>query len=712
MSKVIYLDEQGNPLINKTTGSAGAKGPTYLDESGNPKPAPAKIPQTATEAARGMLPSKPEDFIPYVSGAAGVMTGMATANPVLGSATMAASDYFLRKWYGQDPKSLSSGIVGESPYPGVDAVTKIGEDTVMAEAGGKVLSKAGGAISNAVKEASDTTMLGRLRNFFGIDGGAGTVVKDRVAAFEPTYSGYSDAKGSSMAKFVENAAAADSKSLSVANSNSLIYDKSAGIYQDLTGKSLIFNPDRDARILQAKTQMNYSAALQASKASSENLNLIANSKPNAVVLTSQAPPTTIPPKPTGILDPFGQMTMTPQQIVPGKITKTIVNGPISMDATAAKLLELKDKISQSLAKPDPNNPLFRSIDSALDSLGYSVDDTTKTVSFGKKVVPFNLAWSTKQAIGQEAFDKASNLPSAMRKGYRELYNVIDTDIENGINNWAANPQEAQKSWQNTKQIVNRTYDLFNPPNETGLSSDTLLSTKNEPNPAIDAIMTDSKKLQRFLDQGSMSIGAWPTKQIITSLSKVKDMRGYAFTSIWQNAWKPLEASELSSGVTNAAKLNEAWADYSNSDAGKLLYNKQQRADISQFFKDASQVATRPPNPSVYLTLRAGSAIASVSTAFTGAMLTGGSLKGAAYGLPIASITIGAHVVGKLLTNPETARLMIAMQRGGPLSMSTAMAGRMISKALTGEAVQGIMGNGTQVDGKIVNGAFKPNEIGQ
>jgi len=82
-------------------------------------------------------------------------------------------------------------------------------------------------------------------------------------------------------------------------------------------------------------------------------------------------------------------------------------------------------------------------------------------------------------------------------------------------------------------------------------------------------------------------------------------------------------------------------------------------------------------------------------------LTGGSYIGA---------YLGAQQVGKMLTKPETARLLVALAGKEPLGYSDQFAAKVLTKALNGAMLGLIKSDGSVEPVRMEDGKFVP--VGQ
>jgi hypothetical protein len=231
-----------------------------------------------------------------------------------------------------------------------------------------------------------------------------------------------------------------------------------------------------------------------------------------------------------------------------------------------------------------------------------------------------------------------------------------------------------------------------------------------PSPILNRIVDDAEEMNKFLTSGEIKIGG---KGGYKAVGSKDDLRGYQFMRLLS------ENTDTSTGLTNISAVVDAWNKYKNSGAGRQLYNAKQRADLDQIINNETLlkylqhvgIGDKTPGASRYLTLRLGTGIASLSSGVMSSML-GGKTSGLGTAGAIVGGALGLNQIGKLMVNPDTARLMIAMTKGGPLNMSPKIAGRIIGRALRNqpfmiEIKDPNTGETTYIDGKIDNlGKFK------
>lgn len=217
----------------------------------------------------------------------------------------------------------------------------------------------------------------------------------------------------------------------------------------------------------------------------------------------------------------------------------------------------------------------------------------------------------------------------------------------------------------------------------------------------DQISNNPEEMQRFFNTGSITVNG----QTITSVSAKKELQGYKFMRIIQDAY------DSEAGLLDISALKNNWDRYKVSEAGRKLYSANNRSDLDALFDKIAAVShvSGEKGASKYLTLKLGTGVAALGSGLIGGML-GGKTTGMATAGTIVGFATGLHVVGKLMTNPSTARLMYAAASGGPLNMPNAVASRILARAMRGEEVTAQTSDGKEIKGKINPlGKFVPYE---
>lgn len=210
--------------------------------------------------------------------------------------------------------------------------------------------------------------------------------------------------------------------------------------------------------------------------------------------------------------------------------------------------------------------------------------------------------------------------------------------------------------------------------------------------ALDKVIKDPTKLQDTLSRAA---------ELGTEDNLRKSLAGYKFMDIFNKATTRKVGENIYSD--NVVRVNpqtvaNEWLDPKMQDSLKVLFNSKQRGDIEQFFKNLAIVQDKiggGSNKKLWL-MEGGIGLGA-------GMLTGSPLHGAA---GAAGIYIGAQAVSRILTNPKTARLAVALAGGEPLGVSEQLAGKLITRALQGTTVALINEKGEKVPGTFQEGRFE------
>lgn len=217
-----------------------------------------------------------------------------------------------------------------------------------------------------------------------------------------------------------------------------------------------------------------------------------------------------------------------------------------------------------------------------------------------------------------------------------------------------------------------------------------------PTPITDVLFRDEVRAGEFFRTGEIKIGG----KKISSSSPRKDTAGYAFMRIISDAY------DSGTDTLDVNRMMKDWNDYRITNAGKKVLNPTIRAAGTQLLKKLQAIGgtNKEIGASRYLTLRLASSAAMLTGGLVSAMISSGPVRGLQTAGSIVGGSIGLHQLGKLMTNTDTARLLVAAMEGGPLGMSPALASRIIGRALRGETIemefQDSAGNKSMIPGKI------------
>lgn len=661
---------------------------------------------------------------PYASAAAGAMSGYAASTfpataafaPQIGTAAGVGTDFLLRKIYGEDNTYPISSFLGDKGFKetgnvALDSSMDLIENTTATEGLSQVLGIIGSVIGKGVNVAREADfqkggVADKIRNkavdlFSKAEYTAGGQkiptktgrgsVTGKLSELDPTFAQYEDAPiGTSL---IEDIFSPASKQNAVVNSARKVVEGAESIGSNLAGVKVDIS--------------NYDALL--GKGISETvvsqfrkLKRIANAKAENIKLIAQKNKFTYsipqPPQPSNVLGPDGKPVMAAQ---PPK--NVIIEGPTVLQNTLQEIQKITDEVSRSPVKPDDIDKVIKDMTDLADSV--LIKDSTGKMT-GIKPMNFGDAWETKKSLQRKAGYDGPISTNTYHEGlYSRLSEAIDNDIEVATKLWGG--KTGQKLFTDSKAITKQRYDLFKPTGEKGeglkdiLPYTGQLKSVNNPIPAINNIIDDKYKLERTLEAGVVKPQgvAGPLHTNLRS-----ELKGYQFMRLFKESWEPLSAEEVTKGITNADKLIEKWSVYSNSDAGKKLFSSAAERDaISEFISNVKQVSTPVggTGPSRYLILRLGSGTVQLGTGLVGTMLGGQTGLGyAGSGAGVLGVAISLHGLGRLMTNPDSARIMNAAIKGSPLGMSTKLASRTIAQALRNHPAELIMEDGTRFSGRI------------
>lgn len=641
---------------------------------------------------------------PLVAGAAGGMAGYATAQtgiglPVsglVGSGTMAAVQALFDAAHNKSASQPISELTEDKG--GTDLTNRligVGENTVVNESLGQVISGIGGKLKGIVKESdlvkggSIQKVIAKMRDkFTSIRGGAGTI-SGPLSRLEPTYSHYPET--SKLSKLVEDLGAPESKQKSIERTSKLIEQDANDFVSNLTGSKLGIN-DIEQQALKIKGQTKVSFEQTAKVEASKYAEVLKEGENplNSTISTIELTPARIEQVPTLMVNPDGSPIMRTVNI-PATYKNIQIKGPVSPTNLIHAAEDLKLKIEQSSGSPESNSGILRDLNSIIEKRS-QVDSKGNLIP-----MEFKDAWQDKKDFALKG-DFGANRQDITGQDirYRELSKAIDQDIQESIPNWRAAPKDTLLKFKQGNTIVARKYRIFDPGHESGLSSKDLLNSSTIPDPAVDAILNDSKKLARSVVTGDLRIKG---VQVSTTGIK-KDWQGYAFMKLFQDAKVPIDPANATKGTTfNPFKLMSNTTEFLNSKSGKQLFNSTERSNVSQLMKEYTMALQKvDTSGGRYVKLMMGRNAAYL----TGAMIAGRLGPTSATGAAILGAGISFHGLAKLMTNTNSARLMIAMVRGAPLNMSTQMAGRVITSVLRNELLTLDNSDGTQTSARVNN----------
>lgn len=596
--------------------------------------------------------------------ASGGAAGLATGSPVAGNAAASVVDELLRYINGRE---TGSALGFKNP------VASAAEQFVTNEVGGKLLTpvfKGAGAVKNVVKEGMRPgSVVDPLKRKLGLTG--------------------AQMSDSSVLKVVEDLFAKSKKQESLISSAAKITKEAEKTGSNLAGKRVTLDEARDelSKVAQQEQINNFKISLLESDKNAQAAKNIA--KINSKTVTQQGPPVA-----SGLFDAAGNPIMKPGQTV----VKT-VEGPIDYTNTLNKLKQIENSFSKGNTKPDPSDPLFKKIQELYDATNAEFDNTGKLISHNP--VGFESAWSDKQTMGKLAYGDPITKVDAVDSRFGEISRAIDSDIDRSVGSWANGGFDAKNYWNKAKQIVNTRYKVFSPQGEKGPSVKELMVMANDREPTLDAIVRSKERVTRFLAGGNVNTVTQSAgdKSIFANTNARAAAKGYTFLSIVE------DAKDKATGLYNPNKLRASWAEYANSPAGKIVYNKQERDQLTEVF-NAFAAGSGPVSErgKQYLTFRVAQAGLGVASAVVGSAFLGSSLLGykLASGAAVGLAAISMRQLAKWSIDPKTGPLVAAAFKGGPLNMSQKLASKLMTQALKGEVITLIGADGTEEQVKINN----------
>lgn len=642
----IYLNGQGEQVK------------TYLNESGEPL-SPSEISSKLTPQSIKDISKK---VAPYTIPALGTLAGAAAAAIV--------------------PETLSylPGLLSSGTMAGIEEIFKPKEDrslkniainTALNEIGGRAISggiKGLGIVSGGITGA----LFPKLTQKFNIPS-----IDQSLLKLKPTTA---QITGSKLLEFVENNFGSNSKEAALIRSGKLSQEEANNLIRRITGRSdiNINTPFKQAENIEKNTLEQFEASQKESTLRGNNIKLIAESKPINVTSYSSVP-----------------STIMPEQNIIVKANSEIVKGPIIPNNLVNTAKIILAKIENSDHKPDPNNPLVRDLQNIL--LNNQVMDSTGTIV--PKARNFKDAWQSKQDFGNLGFPNPRSQQVITDIRYKDLYHAINKDIEESILKWGAGTDVAlaARQFNEAKLIVNKRHELFD---EKPIEK--LVNEETGNIPAIDKIIHDPKLLNKSLLTGSLVIpeggnDIYTGIKYITNNTR-QDLAGYELTQLLNKAQVTDNKGNIS---FNGNKLLDLFNDIGNQESYKKLWNAQNRANIEQFFKNIAQteskgqIGMRP-----YWALRLTGTGIALGAGLATSLVSGSVPSGIAAGSAIIGATLTASQLNKLLTNPDSARLMVSLAQNNPLNMSVGLASRVVANVLKNQVIKINYQDGNEQEFKI------------
>ena len=208
--------------------------------------------------------------------------------------------------------------------------------------------------------------------------------------------------------------------------------------------------------------------------------------------------------------------------------------------------------------------------------------------------------------------------------------------------------------------------------------------------SLDALLRDDTKLQNALTK-SQAAGL--------GINVRQDLAGYRLARLQQSA------TNLSNGVQtiDPDKVLKGLSDPEMSASNKILFKGSNGlAKMQQFYKN---LATTQDTPGTSRILRYANTIGIPMSLMHSAI--SGNMAGVAAAGGMVGMELSAAAIAKALTNPQSARLMLALANKEALGVSDQYAARMIAKAISGTTVNLVSQDGTKTPMQMgANGELK------
>lgn len=476
----------------------------------------------------------------------------------------------------------------------------------------------------------------------------GSVVNLKNFELQPTTG---QATNSKILSLIENLGAGKSKEQSLLRSHNLVTDKADELLRTTTGRSDIDfkNPFKQAKNIENQLSQQFDRSQIESTTRGNALKLLANANK--------------------VIDP---------------VTNQNVIGPINTSNLLKEAKTLLQELNTSDIPPDPQGPLVKALESIIANNTEQIGPTGIAVP---KLRNFGDVWETKKVIDDIAFANPRSQANFIDARFKRLSSALDKDIEGSLDNLWGFANQAKSLWKETRSIVAKRHELFDKAPIEKLVNETV-----EAIPEIDKVIANPTSLKKAMVAGHIQIPNQNGFEYLTSNIR-KDLQGYELTQLFNQAKKVDPQGNI---IYDGEKLLNLFTDANKQESYKVLFNSKQRADITQFFKNIAMVERKGPlGMTPYWMLRTTGAGFSLGSGILTGMLSPSTVG-------FASGTLGIHVLGKLLTKPETARIMVAMAQQGPLGMPERIAGRVIGNALKGQAIELTSQDGTTRQGKFNN----------
>lgn len=646
---------------------------TILAEQGVLK----KEPETKTVTKPKATSSKVLEFLRPVLSTMATGAGTAAAAPFAGPAAPAvgigagiATDQLMQLFQGADrePSMASKMVPGVEQGGMMDRLASTGEQAAMNFVGGKAMQ---GLASGAKGVFTEFTK--------------GGVVDPLLKDLGVTYSQYGNRP---ISEFIENIAARGSKALAL-----------QGVVENAkklgTSIATRFSPARsaaqvnDPNLMAAEIQKTARSAFDASVKESDSF---------AQRVKDIAAANTMPVQ-----------TGTTQSLLFGAngspVSSPVVDniaGPVTMTRSIEWAKKFMDSKAKALTLPDDEKELLQAAKTLIDTSDAKFALDGRVVS--SRPISFNDAWEFKKTAGALGYaDPKSDLSKAS-SFFKDLERRLTDDIDSSVQVWPTGGGEAQLAWKRARDIVAQRNTVF----KQGDSVQTLLNTQVTPLNAVNKVIDDPVQLERILNFGSVQGGTKALEKAgvknFTSGNLKKDLQSYQFMRMMTGGFNSSPTAEAAAGSFSKRALLDQLDDPKNLASLERLYSKQNLNDIRNFFTavgNSSGTLGNAGNVAAKIRLLGASAV--LAPGIATAMLTGSAKSGTLASGVIVGGYLTLQQVGKLLTNPDTARRMQAFVTGAPLKESEQFAAKLLGSALAGTTMEVKMSDGTSKQVKLLPG---------
>lgn len=220
----------------------------------------------------------------------------------------------------------------------------------------------------------------------------------------------------------------------------------------------------------------------------------------------------------------------------------------------------------------------------------------------------------------------------------------------------------------------------------------ILTSGKRPFEALDNAIEDPDQLSKILTAGQLQGQA--------GLSVRKDLAAYQFMKMVQDA----TTKDASGAVRiNPNKIAEVFNDPKLSTSMDLLYGKQGRNNITDFMKNLSftqdEMAKSGTLPRYLRYTGAGGFLLGTGMLSHYLGLTGLEAAGVS-AASIGGLKVSASTMGRLLTNPTTAKILTEMAAGNSLGNGEKLAAKVLLNTLQGSASALVHNDGKETWGTV------------